>query len=128
MPYSTTGYNITDYQVLDGDSIANNYIGDGSINRAFIGTGCNIINQGDTLKLSVGVNASFLFGTLERERNVVFSNSTFYNTKVQEKNALRGITFDGGIHFYQKNSVSNKKNVKDYIFAHTTFFKTPALQ
>ena len=104
MPYSTTGYNITDYQVLDGDSIANNYTGDGSINRAFIGAGCNIINQGDTLKLSVGVNASFLFGTLERERNVVFSNSTFYNTKVQEKNALRGMSFDGGIHFYQKMS------------------------
>ena len=104
MPYSTTGYNITDYQVLDGDSIANNYTGDGSINRAFIGAGCNIINQGDTLKLSVGVNASFLFGTLERERNVVFSNSTFYNTKVQEKNALRGVAFDGGLHFYQKMS------------------------
>ena len=77
MPYSTTGYNITDYQVLDGDSIANNYIGDGSINRVFIGTGCNMINKGDTLKLSFGVNASYLFGTLERERNVMFSNSYF---------------------------------------------------
>ena len=87
MPYSTTGYNITDYQVLDGDSITNNYLGDGSINRVFIGAGCNMINKGDTLKLSVGVNASYLFGTLERERNAVFSNSTFYNTKLQEKNS-----------------------------------------
>jgi len=104
MPYSTTGYNITDYQVLDGDSIANNYLGDGSVNRAFLGAGYNIINKGDTLKLSIGANASYLFGTLERERNVIFSNTSFYNTKVQEKNVLRGMSFDGGLHFYQKMS------------------------
>lgn len=102
MPYSTSGYSITDYSLLDGDTVRNLYEGDGSLNRVFFGNGVDLINRGDTLKFSVGVNASYIFGTLDRQRNVIFDNTTFSNSKVKNRNVVNGFTFDGGMHFFQK--------------------------
>lgn len=102
MPYSTSGYSISDNSLLDGDTITNSYAGDGSLNRVFIGNGVNLINKGDTLKFSVGANASFIFGTLERERSVIFDNTTYLNAKVKNRDVINGAMFDAGMHFYQK--------------------------
>lgn len=98
-PYSTTGYDVTS---IEGDSIAYNYRGFGSINKFFIGAGQQIFNRGDTVKLSVGANVNFLFGTLERNRTVEFRDNSFFNTRIVDKSILRGTTLDAAIHYYQK--------------------------
>ena len=43
-------------------SVTYNYRGDGSINRILLGTGIDVINNGDTTRFSMGVNASYVLG------------------------------------------------------------------
>jgi len=98
-PFSTTGYSINTNQ---GDSITYRYDGKGSVNRAFIGLGQQIINKGDSVRLSVGANLNYLFGTLDKRRSVEFEDISFFNTKIVEKSIIRGFTYDAGVHYYQK--------------------------
>lgn len=102
MPYSTTGYDISSYDPNEGDTITYNYLGSGSVNRLFMGLGQQIINKGDSLRLSFGVNASFLFGTIQRDRRVMFQDVSYYNTHLQNKLLVRGFSFDFGLHYYEK--------------------------
>lgn len=46
---------------------------------------------------SIGVNSSFLFGTLDRERKVEFSNSSYFDFKQNNSNDLGGFYFNFGI-------------------------------
>jgi hypothetical protein len=105
MPYSTTGYNLQNKQLNGTDTITYLYSGRGSVNRAIIGFGQEIINKSDSVsltRLAVGFNASFLFGTIQRDRNLIFDNKSFYNTRITNKTIVRGFTFDLGVHFTEK--------------------------
>ena len=102
LPYSTVGYDISSNTLLSNDTVTYNYRGDGSINRILLGTGIDVINNGDTTRFSMGVNASYVFGTLNRNNSVIFQEGSFYNTRVQNKMTLSGFSFDAGIHFYQE--------------------------
>lgn len=101
-PYSTMGYDITSTDSLDGDLISYKYHGAGSVNNAFIGIGYNLINKGDTSKLSIGINSHYLFGTLVRQRDVIFDNTSYLNSKAYERERVSGVSFDAGIQYYQK--------------------------
>jgi len=101
-PYSTMGYDITSKDSLDGDLISYKYHGAGSVNNAFIGIGYNLINKGDTSKLSIGINSHYLFGTLVRQRDVIFDNTSYLNSKAYERERVSGVSFDAGIQYYQK--------------------------
>jgi len=102
LPYSTVGYDISSNTLLSNDTVTYNYKGDGSVNRILIGTGYDLINKGDTTRFSLGFNASYVFGTLNRNNSVLFQESTFYNSRVQNRMSLSGFSFDAGIHFYQE--------------------------
>lgn len=102
MPYSTAGYDISEYDANNGDTITYNYSGMGSVNRLFFGLGQQLINRGDSVKLSLGANASFLFGTIQRDRIVDFQDVSFYNTHLKNKLIVRGISMDYGLHYYEK--------------------------
>lgn len=102
MPYSTTGYDVNTYDPNEGDTITYNYGGMGSVNRLFIGLGQQLINKGDTARLSIGVNSSFLFGTIQRDRRILFNDASYYNTRLIDKTIIRGFTFDLGLHYYEK--------------------------
>ena len=104
MPYSNTGYDITNYNDNEGDTITYNFYGKGSVNRLLLGLGQQIINRGDSIRFSLGVNASYLFGTLEKSRTVAFEDISYYNSKVLDKSIVRGFVFDVGMHFYEKVS------------------------
>ncbi|MCB9197783.1 MAG: hypothetical protein H6600_04940 [Flavobacteriales bacterium] len=108
MPYSTTGYDINDYDPNEGDTITYTYSGMGSVNRLFFGLGQQIWTRGDSVKLSLGVNASFLFGTLQRDRLVEFDEATFVNTHLKNKLLIRGFSIDYGLHYFEK--ISEKLN------------------
>jgi hypothetical protein len=102
MPYSTTGYDISEFDPNEGDTITYNYAGQGSVNRLFFGLGQQIINRGDSVRFSLGANASFLFGTLQRDRRVEFQDVSFYNTHLKNKLIIRGFSLDYGMHYFEK--------------------------
>lgn len=104
MPYSNTGYDITNTDPNEGDTITYNFNGNGSVNRLLVGLGQQIINKGDSVRFSLGVNASYLFGTLEKSRSVSFEDISYFNSKVLNKSIVRGFVFDVGMHYYEKLS------------------------
>lgn len=104
MPFSTIGFDITstDTDLIAGDTVSYNYTGDGSVNRIILGVGHDFINKGDTTRFSLGLNSSYLFGTIDRNNSVVFQSSSFYNSRVQNRTSLSGFSFDAGLHYYQQ--------------------------
>ena len=98
---------------MDTSSVNYVYKGDGSINRLMIGNGINIINKGDTTRLSIGINSSYLFGNLERTSSVIYNNTNDYNSRLQYRSSLSGWSIDGGFQFYKK--ISTKSSNKYFI-------------
>lgn len=128
MPYSTAGYDINEYDPNDGDTITYTYAGMGSVNRLFFGLGQQIWNRGDSVKFSLGVNASFLFGTLQRDRLVEFDDPTFVNTHLKNKLLIRGFSIDYGFHYFEKVSeklsyqIGLNLNLGNKVTAYQDFF------
>ena len=100
--YSSIGYDISNTTLLGSDTVTFNYNGDGSINKILLGTGYNIINKGDTTRFSIGLNTSYMFGVINRNNSVIFNEGTFYNTRIQNRMMLSGLSFDAGVHFFQQ--------------------------
>ena len=112
-PISSLGYQVSSTVPLDTSSVTYVYKGDGSINRLMIGNGINIINKGDTTRLSIGINSSYLFGNLERTSSVIYNNTNDYNSRLQYRSSLSGWSIDGGFQFYKK--ISTKSSNKYFI-------------
>lgn len=109
-PFSTMGYDITSHDTIGSETVKYKYNGTGSINNTYIGIGYNLINKGDTSKFSIGMNAHYLFGTLVRQREIIFDNTTYLNSKAYESESVSGIYFDAGVQYYQK--ISSKSNIR----------------
>lgn len=106
MPHSTVGYNISSL-----DSIA----GIGLFNRNYIGTGGTYkLLWGNSLRykdFSFGVNAGYLFGKIQYERNAVYEASEYaYNTIFSNNYNVSGFLWNAGV-MYTK--VLNAKEIKD---------------
>ena len=112
-PISSLGYDVNSTVPLDTSSVSYVFKGDGSINRLMIGNGFNIINKGDTTRISLGINSSYLFGNLERTSSVIYNNTNDYNSRLQYRSSLSGWSFDGGLQFYKK--ISTKSSNKYFI-------------
>lgn len=109
-PFSTVGYDITSHDTISGEPVRYLYNGSGSVNNTYLGIGYNLINKGDSSKFSIGVNAHYLFGTLVRQREIVFDNTTYMNSKIYKSESLSGFYFDAGVQYYQK--LSSKSSLK----------------
>ena len=118
IPYSSQGYEVSSTSNLDSN-ITNTFTGNGSVNKLFIGNGFNLINKGDTTKLSLGFNSSYLFGNLERLSSVIYNSSNAYNSRIQYRNSLSGWNFDGGIQFYKRFKSDN--NIKRFLRLGATY-------
>ena len=101
IPYSSMGYNAESNQTLDSNSINYKYSGDGSINRLLLGNGFNLINKGDSIRIALGANVSYLFGTLNQLNSIEFDNS-YYNSRIQNQASISSWLFDGGIQYFQQ--------------------------
>ena len=112
-PISSLGYHVSSTVTLDTSFVSYVFKGDGSINRLMIGNGINIINKGDTTRLSIGINSSYLFGNLERTSSVIYNNTNDYNSRLQYRSSLSGWSIDGGFQFYKK--ISTKSSNKYFI-------------
>jgi hypothetical protein len=103
MPYSELGYRYT--QTLshgygtsspaDTNVVNNVYSGDGGLSKAYIGYGFGIGRH-----LTVGANASYIFGNLKQ-----FSSTEFpelygaFNSRQEVNNSIGGVNFDYGAQY-----------------------------
>jgi hypothetical protein len=96
IPFSNMGYNITSEKTIEGEPSSGyqlNLTGSGSLNRFYFGNAFRI-----TPRLSVGINASFLFGTLTQDENIATNLSTYHN-QVETKTYLHRIYLDYGFQY-----------------------------
>lgn len=93
LPYSDIGYKITDKQNLTNmDDVTFNYEGDGGITQFYWGNSFKILPS-----LSIGVNASYLFGNLIRTRTIEFERDNTFNSINRTTNHIHGFLFQAGL-------------------------------
>ena len=63
MPYSSVGYNFLSEREVDGQTVTNNFNGDGGLNRVYYSIGYEIVKN-----LSIGATINFNYGNLSSER------------------------------------------------------------
>lgn len=105
-PYSRTGYDFTTYDAIGSDSLRYTHKGKGGINDAFIGFSTDLLRFEKT-RLSVGVNAGYLFGASVNERSSTIVDGNLMSGGI-EINSLRTSSFHyslGGYfsHTFNKN-------------------------
>lgn len=116
MPYSFTGYTITNYTV-DGEDTLTRSINDGSgaITKVYIGVGYKAINHykidtnyskkdtNYTIKghvLSIGVNGNYLFGNSAKTQSYEYlQNQGAYNSRVRTALRINDFSSDFGFNY-----------------------------
>lgn len=100
VPFSNKGYNI-DQQIIDSLFIGNqkySYEGSGGLNQFFVGAGSRIGRY-----VSVGVNASYLFGNLKTSNSIEFPDSSnFLNSRLIKTTNVGDLTLSAGINIKHK--------------------------
>jgi hypothetical protein len=92
-PYSDVGYQVSVFDELDYTGVySTSYYGTGNISKAFWGLAIEPIKN-----ISIGANINYLFGQLNRNSEVVFGNSSFYNVQRYQELRLRDFGFDFGL-------------------------------
>jgi long-subunit fatty acid transport protein len=99
LPYSNVGYNVSsDAIVPEVGRVTRIYSGSGGINRFLWGNGFKL-----TKNFSIGINASYLFGSMVRESASTFPDSSFYLNFREDNNiTVSGLYFDYGIQYTAK--------------------------
>jgi len=130
IPFSDVGYNMSSDEILPSvGHTVRVYTGSGGINRFIWGNGFKL-----TKNLSIGINASYLFGSLVREASSTFPDSAYYLNFRQDYNIdVSDFYFDYGIQYTAKLTkdirltagaifgTTTKVNAKTDYFA-TTYF------
>jgi hypothetical protein len=91
VPYSSVGYKITTTSYIEGSNTEYNktYEGDGGVNKVYLGNSYELSNN-----LFLGVNASFLFGSISRTE---VSSDGLYSYK--DKNTFSNFYLDYGLNY-----------------------------
>jgi hypothetical protein len=97
VPYSHTGYKIITKDTITGaGSFSQEYEGTGSLNRFYMGHGFKLHRD-----LSVGVNASFLFGTINNIKSVYFNDLSYvFNTRITNSMVINDFNFEAGLQYH----------------------------
>lgn len=99
IPYTNTGYVLTEDAVEDGNDITYTYTGAGSINRFYFGIGAEIVSG-----LSVGMNAEYDFGNVHHNTDKKYiDNGDVLSIQDLENTEYRGIGLTGGVQYYVQN-------------------------
>lgn len=104
-PFHRKSYSFSEKQLLFDDSLRYDYVGTGTLNKAFVGFSVNILNF-DSLKWSVGGNVGAVFGQMQDERRssieATLSNPGGVETRAQQ---IRSFHYDLGtlIQYQMKN-------------------------
>lgn len=101
VPFSSKGYNFNDNGTVGGEDVTYVYSANGGISKAYLGYGLKLGKR-----LSVGANASYLFGKLTESRAAEYEDAAFLNSRTQSNNSISGLTFDYGLQY--ETPLSNK--------------------
>jgi len=103
-PFSRVSYDYIEYQPV-ADDVAIQYQGDGGLNDFYIGSAFQ-----PTKYLSLGINASYLFGNISRTRMIDVPSATVAGTKISEKYIPGDLHYRFGLQFFP--TISDKKERK----------------
>ncbi len=101
LPYSSVGYKVSDYKTEDSvGNVKYIYDGQGGINQFFVGQAYSINKN-----LSIGLNVSYLFGSIEKSRTAVILDSVYtYNVKAKNTTNYGVFKFDFGLQYFENIS------------------------
>ena len=93
LPFSNIGYILEDDSLYDDIGLVNyEYNGNGGLNVLYIGVAYNL-----TENLSIGANANYLFGGLNRNKKVIFTDGETYNTRKTSSIFANGFFYQFGL-------------------------------
>ncbi len=96
LPFSTIGYEVTDsHNVEPIGNVSYIYSGSGGLNQLYWGNAFKICKG-----LSLGLNTSYMFGTLSHNSNISFEESNFYNSIIQDNYYVNGIYLTAGLQYF----------------------------
>lgn len=94
-PYSFKGYEIINQRTLpEGVEVSDNFIGEGGLNRVYWGHAFRPLEG-----LSVGFNASYLFGSLREITRINFRDNSFLDTQTEDDIFLSGLWWEYGLQY-----------------------------
>nr|WP_121270469.1 hypothetical protein [Pedobacter schmidteae] len=94
MPYTDLGYEFSNTEKLDTNTVNKLYSGEGGLTKAYFGLGQQF---GDHFR--IGVNVEYIFGNLVENRGLELQSIPSVNTKQQDKNSVGGIGFSYGAQY-----------------------------
>jgi hypothetical protein len=134
IPFSSTGYEINTHDTEYNADI--NYYGDGGISKIYFGGSYEPFSG-----FSFGINASYLFGGINRRKQLVYDDESFLSSRSNSKITLKGYYYQLGL-LYKKvlnendefllgltannsSSIRAKKNKLVESFEYSGFFEIP---
>lgn len=94
-PFSDIGYSIENSEVIDNIGPVNyTYSGKGGLNQLYWGNAFKICKG-----LSIGLNVSYMFGSVYAFSNTEFEGDNYFNTYVNDAYHMDGIYLDAGIQY-----------------------------
>lgn len=101
LPFSSVGYSISTESKVTNTPNTNltayhTYEGSGGLNQLFVGAGFKILDE-----LSIGVNASYLFGNITHISQVSFSDNTVTSSQKVNKIKVKDYKLDFGLQYTQ---------------------------
>ena len=96
LPFSSVGYNISSTSSVENvGSVSYNYSGSGGVNQLYWGNAFQICKG-----LSIGLNASYMFGTIFSSSNTEFEENNFLNSYINDAYLVDGIYLEGGLQYF----------------------------
>lgn len=96
LPFSDRGYDIVDAKEYDEiGNVRYEYLGDGGMMQLYWGNAFKICKG-----LSIGLNASYIFGRFTSERYVEFDEDYYYNYRIAQTDLSDGIYLQAGLQYF----------------------------
>jgi len=102
IPFSSIGYSMQNRDDIFGADML--YDGDGGISKVYFGSSIELHQN-----LSVGANASYLFGGLNRRKRLVFDDEIIFNSRSNSLINIKGIYYEFGAVFSKKIDDNNSQ-------------------
>lgn len=99
LPFSTVGYNVLDLSYKeDIGNVLYEFEGSGGLSEFYLANAFEIFKS-----ISIGVNTSYIFGTIDKSQSVSFPDTAYrLNTKVENSISVGDLYIDFGVQYYKK--------------------------
>jgi hypothetical protein len=114
LPVSSMGYDLEDSETISGiGDVTYSYSGNGGLSKVYFGNAVNILRD-SVHQLSIGLTGAYLFGALEKERDIVVGDFTSFKTKYVNELRLNGFNFDLSGSYKRKMVYKTENQIDKY--------------